>query len=152
MPDGLRIEAAVIEAIRGAARAAYPHEGCGALVGRQGGLVVQSIELPNRETDRPRVRFTVSPGDYIAVEEEADRRGLALLGFWHSHPDHPARPSETDRRYAWPELITVVINVASGQPGEITAWQVADHDAPFEQVELIVAEPEAFDRGEGDSS
>ena len=145
MLDRLRIEPEVIEAIRGAASAAYPHEGCGALIGRPDGPVVESIELPNRETGRPRVRFTVSPTDYLAVEETADRRGLALLGFWHSHPDHPARPSETDRRYAWPELLTVIINVASGQPGEITAWQLADHEAEFEEVELVGAEPAAFD-------
>ena len=145
MPDGLRIEPEVIEAIRGAARAAYPHEGCGALIGQPGGPVVESIELPNRETGRPKVRFSVSPSDYLAVEETADRRGLALLGFWHSHPDHPARPSETDRRYAWPELLTVVIGVAGGQPGEITAWEVADHESAFNEVELIVAEAAAFD-------
>lgn len=145
MPDGLRIEPGVIEAIRAAARTAYPHEGCGALIGSPGGPVVETIELPNREVDQPRVRFTVSPSDYLAVEEAADRRGLALLGFWHSHPDHPARPSETDRRYAWPGLLTVVINVTSGETGEITVWEVADHEAPFEEVELIVAEPAAFD-------
>ena len=145
MAEGLRIEPEVIEAIRDAARASYPDEACGALIGEPGGPVVESIALPNREADRPRVRFSVSPGDYLAVEDAADRRGLALLGFWHSHPDHPARPSETDRRYAWPELLTVVIGVASGQPGEITAWEVQDSEAPFREIELITAQSRLFD-------
>jgi len=129
----------VVRAIHDAARAAYPHEGCGALIGPAAGTVSETIPLPNRETDKPRVRFAVSPQDYLEVESAADERGLQLLGFWHSHPDHPARPSETDRRYAWEGLLTVVIAVAQGEPGEMTAWDVPGPEAPFRRLEISEA-------------
>jgi len=125
-------------AIRDAAREAYPHEGCGALVGPAGGPVVESLSLPNRETEKPRTRFAVSAHDYMEVEDAAESRGLSLLGFWHSHPDHPARPSETDRRYAWEGLLTLVIAVREGEPRDLTAWAVDGPDSPFRQLRLEV--------------
>jgi len=137
----------VLDAVRASARNAYPHEGCGALIGPRSGPVTETVPLPNRETDRPRVRFTVSPRDYLEVEGAADARGLELLGFWHSHPDHPARPSETDRRYAWEGLYTVVIAVAKGEPGEITAWEVPGFEAPFRQLEISEAATAAVPAG-----
>ena len=81
----------------------------------------------------------MSPRDYIAVEESADARGLLLLGFWHSHPDHPARPSATDRDFAWPGLLTLVIAVDGGEPRELTAWDVPGPDGPFRQLGLDVS-------------
>lgn len=125
------------DAIRAEAARAYPHEGCGALIGRPG-EVGETLALPNQEQDRPRTRFTVSPADYLATEASADARGLSLLGFWHSHPDHPARPSETDRAYAWPGLLTLVIAVEGGEPAELTAWDVPGSDAPFRRLELVI--------------
>jgi proteasome lid subunit RPN8/RPN11 len=135
-PARVRFAPEVAAAIRAAAREAYPHEGCGALIGPPSGPVTETIPLPNRETDKPRVRFAVSPRDYLEVEDAADARGLQLLGFWHSHPDHPARPSETDRRYAWEGLLTVVIAVAQGVPQEMTAWDVPGPEAPFRRLEI----------------
>lgn len=135
----VRLAADALEAIRAEAARAYPHEGCGALLGPAAGEVLESIPLPNDEKDSPRTRFWVSPADYVAVETAADDRGVRLLGFWHSHPDHPARPSPTDRRYAWEGLLTVVIAVAEGQPGEITAWEVPGPDLPFRPLPLVVA-------------
>lgn len=134
---GVRLAAQALEAIRAEAARAYPHEGCGALVGSPG-LVRETLALPNQETGSPRTRFTVAPRDYLAVEAAADARGLALLGFWHSHPDHPARPSETDRAWAWPGLLTLVIAVAGGEPGELTAWEVKEPEAPFRPLVLTV--------------
>jgi len=133
----VRLAAQALEAIRAEAARAYPHEGCGALVGSPG-LVRETLALPNQETGSPRTRFTVAPRDYLAVEAAADARGLALLGFWHSHPDHPARPSETDRAYAWPGLLTLVIAVERGEPRELTAWEVPGPEAPFRQLALTV--------------
>ena len=135
----VRFAPGVLYAIRASARSAYPDEGCGALIGPRQGAVTESVPLPNREEDRPRVRFTVSPRDYIDVEAAADTRGLELLGFWHSHPDHPARPSQTDRQYAWEGLLTVIIAVAGGEPGEIAAWEVPGLEAPFHRLEISEA-------------
>ena len=134
----VRLAHEAFAAIRLEAARAYPHEGCGALLGPAAGEVSETLALPNEEQTSPRVRFTVSPRDYLATEASADARGLSLLGFWHSHPDHPARPSQTDRVYAWPGLLTLVIAVAGGEPGELTAWDVPGLEEPFRQLELKV--------------
>ena len=132
----VRLAGSVDEAIRLEAARSYPHEGCGALLGRTARHVSETLALPNEESGSPRTRFTVSPRDYVAVEESADARGLLLLGFWHSHPDHPAQPSTTDRTFAWPGLLTLVIAVECGEPGELTAWEVPGPDRPFRQLDL----------------
>ena len=135
----VRMAAAAAEAIRNEAARAYPAEGCGALLGPAEVAVSETLPLANTEASSPRTRFTVSPLDYLDVEDRADARGLKLLGFWHSHPDHPARPSQTDRAYAWPGLLTVVIGVERGDPGEMTAWDLPGQEEPFRQVELEIA-------------
>jgi proteasome lid subunit RPN8/RPN11 len=134
----VRLAGEAAEAIRREAVRAYPTEGCGALIGPAAGAVSEVLSLPNAEASSPRTRFTVSPRDYLAVEERADARRLRLLGFWHSHPDHPARPSTTDRAHAWPGLLTLVIAVDRGEPGEMTAWDVPGQDEPFRQLELEI--------------
>ena len=134
----VRIPAAALAAIRREAARAYPNEGCGALIGRVPHVVCETLALPNLEQGNPRVRFTVSPQDYLATEASADARGLSLLGFWHSHPDHPARPSPTDRAHAWPGLLTLVIAVERGEPGELTAWDVPGPEEPFRRLELAI--------------
>jgi proteasome lid subunit RPN8/RPN11 len=135
----VRMAPEAAEAIRAEAARAYPAEGCGALLGPTGAAVSEILPLANTEATRPRTRFTVSPLDYLAAEDRAEARGLKLLGFWHSHPDHPARPSPTDRAYAWPGLLTLVIGVERGDPGEMTAWDVPGQDEPFRQLELEIA-------------
>jgi proteasome lid subunit RPN8/RPN11 len=134
----LRLAPHVVEAIRNEARLSYPHEGCGALLGPAQDEATQVIALPNVENGQPRTRFQVEPLDYLAVEELADARGLRVLGFWHSHPDHPARPSATDRSYAWECWLTLVIAVEQGEPRELTAWEITGPDAPFRQVPIEV--------------
>lgn len=140
--NAVRIAAAALSSIRESAARAYPHEGCGALLGRDG-EITEVVSLPNREADRPRTRFSVSAADYMAVEERADARGLRLVGFWHSHPDHPARPSPTDREFAWEGLLTLVAAVEGGRPGALTAWEVCGPQAPFREVALVTFEEEA---------
>lgn len=134
----VRLVPGAAKAIRREAARAYPAEGCGALIGPAEGAVSETQPLLNREEASPRTRFTVSPRDYLAAEDLADDRGLKLLGFWHSHPDHPARPSPTDRAYAWPGLLTLVIAVDRGEPGEMTAWEVPGQEEPFRQLDLEI--------------
>jgi proteasome lid subunit RPN8/RPN11 len=132
---------AVLSAIAAEAAAAWPNEGCGALLGSRpaGGSpsVTLSCPVPNSETGRPRDRFEVAPRDYLAIEDEAERRGLSLLGFWHSHPEGAARPSATDRAFAWEGLLTVIVAVAAREPGEIGAFEIREKDAPFSPVEIL---------------
>jgi proteasome lid subunit RPN8/RPN11 len=128
-------EPEVLEEIARAAAKAYPYEGCGALLGEARHVRV-TLPLPNTEKGTPRVRFEVSPKDYLGVEREADARGVRLLGFWHSHPDHPARPSATDRAFAWEGLLTVIVLVERGRSADIGAWEILGPESPFESVEI----------------
>jgi proteasome lid subunit RPN8/RPN11 len=140
-PRPVVLTQAVLDEVRREAARAYPHEGCGALIGPAPGNVQETLALPNQDGESPRTRFSVSPRDYMAVESAADARGVRLLGFWHSHPDHPARPSKTDRLYAWEGLLTIVIAVEGGTPREITAWDVPGPEQPFRQLPLVLDTP-----------
>jgi len=131
--------AAVLDAIREHGRKTYPEECCGALVGIHGGgrAAVRRIErLPNsRGGDRLR-RFRIDAADYRRVEAAAEGSGLELLGFYHSHPDHPAVPSDYDREHAMPFFHYVVVSVCSGEPGAIASWVLSEDRAAFERETL----------------
>jgi proteasome lid subunit RPN8/RPN11 len=113
----------------------YPHECCGALLGTDGaaGRAVRDLlPLSNRRDDSPRNRFSITAEDVRAAERAATERGLDLIGWYHSHPDHPARPSEFDREHAWPWYSYIIVAVAAGAPGEMTSWRLTDDRARFE--------------------
>ena len=113
----------------------YPHECCGALVGRDG-RVVATVALPNTTEEGPRRRFLVRPSDYRLAEQQASALGGELLGFYHSHPDHPARPSQYDLDHAWPTFAYVIVSVAAGSARDITVWWLKDDRSTFEEGTL----------------
>src|SRR5471030_192463 len=122
MPDSrLAVSAAVDTAIRLHGQETYPHECCGALVGRDG-QVTAVVALANTTEEGPRRRFLVRPSDYQMAERRARELGGELLGFYHSHPDHPARPSQYDLDHAWPTFAYIIVAVA----GDGLARQSAD--------------------------
>jgi proteasome lid subunit RPN8/RPN11 len=125
----------VIDAIRDHGRQTYPNECCGALIGRDG-QVAEAYPLPNTTEEGPRRRFLVRPADYRAAEARASDAGGELLGFYHSHPDHPARPSQYDLDHAWPFFSYVILSVRAGEPGEIRSWRLRDDRSQFDEEEL----------------
>jgi proteasome lid subunit RPN8/RPN11 len=135
MKDGLTLGPGVAEAIHLHGRETYPHECCGALLGR-GGVVTEACALPNTTDEGPRRRFLVRPADYRAAEDRATREGVELLGFYHSHPDHPARPSQYDLDHAWPVFSYVILSVAGGAPEEMTSWRLSADRARFVEETL----------------
>ena len=135
MPEALILSAGVADAIRAHGRETYPHECCGALVGR-GRVVEAAHPLPNTTEEGPRRRFLVRPEDYREAERHAARRGADLLGFYHSHPDHPARPSQYDLDHAWPVFSYVIVSVAAGAPGPLTSWRLRDDRSAFDAEPL----------------
>lgn len=132
MTSRLTLGPGVADAIRAHGREAYPHECCGAMLGRDG-EVIEAWALPNTTEEGPRRRFLVRPADYRAAEERARRHGVELLGFYHSHPDHPARPSQCDLDHAWPVFSYVILSVLDGRPGEMTSWRLSDDRDRFEE-------------------
>jgi len=131
----LTITAGVDQAIRRHGQETYPHECCGALVGRAG-LVTEIVALPNTTEEGPRRRFLVRPSDYREAERRAGEIGGVLLGFYHSHPDHPARPSQYDLDHAWPTFAYVIVAVAAGTAGDMTVWYLKDDRSNFQEGSL----------------
>jgi proteasome lid subunit RPN8/RPN11 len=141
---------AVDRAIRQHGQETYPHECCGALIGRDG-HVADVVALPNTTEEGPRRRFLVRPSDYRMAERKATELGGELLGFYHSHPDHPARPSQFDLDHAWPTFAYIIVAVkglgAAGHSGEgltsegatagdMTVWFLKDDRSSFEEGSL----------------
>lgn len=130
------INAELAEQIRAHGVATYPHECCGALLGRDANSPsareVQALfPLVNRRDDSPRNRFSVSAEDVIVADKKARERGLDVIGWYHSHPDHPARPSQYDRDHAWPWYSYVIVSVQSGAAGDMTSWRLGDDRLEF---------------------
>jgi proteasome lid subunit RPN8/RPN11 len=125
---------AVRDAIRTHAAQTYPDECCGALVGAGEDHVVEALPLPNSTEEGPRRRFLIRPQDYRLSERHASERGLALLGFYHSHPDHPARPSQHDLAQAWPNLHYVIVSVIEGRPDDLRSWRLAEDRSAFSEI------------------
>ena len=142
----LTLRAAADTDIRRHGRETYPHECCGALVGR-GGLVTEALALPNAATETPRRRFRIGPRDYRTAERRARERGAELLGFYHSHPDHPARPSQYDLDHAWPVFAYVIVSVAEGRPGALTSWRLREDRSAFDE-EPVAVMPDDSSRNE----
>jgi len=130
-----RVIPEVLAEIRQHAAETYPNECCGALIA-SGGRIVEACRLPNTTAAGARRRFRISPADYRRSEQRARELQGALAGFYHSHPDHPARPSRHDLEHAWPNLTYVIIAVKSGEPSEITSWRLRDDRSGFNQGEL----------------
>jgi proteasome lid subunit RPN8/RPN11 len=134
----LRLEAGVNESIRAHGAETYPHECCGALYGRDGAIAA-TYALPNTTEEGPRRRFLVRPQDYREAERRATELGLELLGFYHSHPDHPARPSQYDLDHAWPFFSYIIVSVREGTPEDMTSWRLQEDRSAFDQENLTYA-------------
>lgn len=115
---------------------AYPHECCGALYGeeRDGAFtVVEAVPFPNTTSEGPRRRFLIQPSDYRQAEAHAKASKRALIGFYHSHPDHPARPSQYDLDHAWPNMLYTITSVREGKPQDTTAWLLREDRSQFDE-------------------
>jgi proteasome lid subunit RPN8/RPN11 len=127
--------AGVALAIRRHGVETFPHECCGALIGN-GDAVTHAVALPNTTDEGPRRRFMVRPSDYRTAEQQASALGGELLGFYHSHPDHPARPSQYDLDHAWPNFHYVIVSVMAGVARDMTVWFLKEDRSSFDEGTL----------------
>ena len=119
----------------------YPHECCGAILGSDDAdrVVRDLMPLQNRRDDSPRNRFEVTPDDVRLAEKTASEKKLDLIGWYHSHPDAPARPSEYDREHAWPWYSYIIVSVQKGEPRDMNSWRLKDDRASYDPEPIAVS-------------
>jgi len=109
------------------------------LDGEAGREVRALFPLVNRRDDSPRNRFSITPDDFRSAERAARETGLDLIGWYHSHPDHPALPSEYDREHAWPWYSYIIVSVAKGEAQAMASWRLADNRVRFEPEKITAS-------------
>lgn len=141
----LRVTKAVFEAIRAHGEETYPHECCGALLGRASGngwQIEAAIRAGNIRTDSPHNRYQIAPAELVKIEREARLRGLDIGGFYHSHPDHPAQWSQTDFAEAhWLGCSYVITAVVNGKAVVTNSFRLAgdtEENKQFEQESIEI--------------
>ncbi len=144
----LSIPNAEYQGLRRHGEAAYPHESCGVLLGQTRGeerIVTAAVPCRNERHDSPQDRYTIPPRELLRLEGEARERGEQIVGFYHSHPDHPARWSPTDLAEAhWVGCSYVITRVAGGRAEETRSFVLrgeAEEDKSFadEDVRIVAA-------------
>lgn len=120
----------------------YPNEGGGFLLGslQADSVTVRDVRPVENvfETEEQYHRYAMTPSDWAKLEDEADAQGLTLVGYYHSHPDHPAIPSEFDRVHALPNFRYLITSVQQGKAADFRAWQLSDDRSRFEELTLRV--------------
>ena len=132
-PSGLDADAEA--EIRRHGAETYPNECCGALIAN-GDRIVEAFRLPNTTAEGARRRFMIGPEDYRLAEARARERRGTLAGFYHSHPDHPAKPSQFDLDHAWPNFAYVIVSVMSAVARDMTVWYLKEDRSRFDEGTL----------------
>jgi len=138
----LRLNEKFAAAIRAHGVRSYPHECCGAILGRDAGIareVLGLVPLANRRDDSPRNRFEITSDDVRMAENKARDLGCDLVGWYHSHPDAPARPSDFDREHAWPWYSYIIVSIEKAEPRTMNSWRLVDDRSRYdaEPIEII---------------
>lgn len=120
--------------------AAYPNEGGGFLLGElaDNRVVIRDIiQVDNVFAEEEQYhRYAMTPQDWMRLEDEADDRGLVLVGYYHSHPDSPAIPSEYDREHALPNFLYIITSVEMGRASDMRVWKLRADRSVFDREEL----------------
>ena len=147
----MKISAELREQMRSMGEKAYPNEGCGIFLGtserevevvevRQGTNLRETggeANLPPEKDDRAhsaRDRYVLDPRDILRAEKDARERGLEVVGFWHTHPDHPARPSQYDAEQAWPDYVYLIMAIEAGTQVDVNAFVLRQQEPPEEAL------------------
>jgi proteasome lid subunit RPN8/RPN11 len=135
----VKILRSAFEAIEAHGAEGYPNEICGIMLGpADEHLATEVRRARNIIVERSRDRYEIDPVDHIRIQREADEAGLDIVGYYHSHPDHPARASVFDTERAWAGYVYVIVSVENGKPVDANAF-VADHDGgPFHDEPLDI--------------
>lgn len=122
----------------------YPNEGGGFLLGTPSDDAVTIADITQIENvfaeEEQFHRYAMTPQDWMRLEDEADAKGLTLVGYYHSHPDSPAIPSEYDRVHALPNFVYIITQVNDGKAIDQRVWRLTDDRSQFNALTLIVTE------------
>ena len=130
-------------AIRSHGEEIFPNECCGFVLGRFNGDGRETVELRPVvnafEDDEKHHRFSIDPRDFMLAEKDARAKGLDIVGFYHSHPDHPARPSQYDIDHAWPVYSYIIVSVLEGKADAMTSWILKEDRSAFnpEPIQIL---------------
>jgi proteasome lid subunit RPN8/RPN11 len=120
----------------------YPHECCGLLLGSfatgNGKSISEIYPISNaREQQAKRNRFLIRPEELILGEQYAEKSGLEVVGFYHSHPDHPAVPSQYDLEHAWPLYSYIIVSVSGGAAQDLRSWEMEPDRSQFTEEKIL---------------
>ena len=135
----------LVDRIREHGRVSYPHEGCGLMIGPDGerDRVVELRMMENKydaksDAESRRNRYTIDPLELLKAERTLDGSGKEIIGVFHSHPDHPARPSSFDLEHAWPGWHYVIVSVVAGEPEQMRSWAQREDRSQFDEESMEV--------------
>jgi len=134
------LEKSLRTAIREHGEEGYPDEICGAMLGtfKEDRIHVSEVHrLENLREENTERRYEVTPQDQLMARRRADEQGLDVVGFYHSHPDHPARPSQYDLDHAWPRYLYVIVSIREGTAETLNAWQLSEDGDEFVAVKQV---------------
>jgi proteasome lid subunit RPN8/RPN11 len=135
----VKIARAAMEAVKAHGAEGYPHEICGILVGPRGSrTATEAKRARNIIVERARDRYEIDPRDHIRIQREADADGQDIVGYYHSHPDHPAQASRFDTERAWSGYVYLIVSVAKGQAVDANAFVAEKDGGPFHPEALDV--------------
>lgn len=139
----IRITEDLLEEISKNVRKGYPKEACGVLAGNKDIEIKTVKEIhPVANLESAKDKFNMDSKEFKKIDEELKSRGLAVIGIYHSHPDAPATPSETDREAAWPVYSYVIFSVMKGKGVTCKSWELNESSKQFEQEELDIIDGE----------
>jgi|SRR5215471_3302528 len=142
----LKVPKELVRRIEAHGEETYPYECCGAILGREregagaAREVVDLMPLENRRNDSPRNRFEVTPDDVRMAEQAAREKKIDLIGWYHSHPDCAAVPSEFDRDHAWPWYSYIIVSVEQRKARDMRSWRLQDDRAAYDVERIEAAE------------
>lgn len=135
----MKITRSAAEAIKAHGVEGFPYEICGLLAGHADREVItESRRLTNVAKRNKRRRYSVDGLEDMKVQKAIRADGLDVMGYYHSHPNHPAQASETDAGLAWTSYVYAIVSIHEREPGELNAFIALKDHGPMKQIDLEV--------------